>query len=311
MVSWAQPLVPENTVTKFVLYWLPTTSEISCFIVFLWSHWLASFRFPEHTSLCSRGIFVTPQTIILKKKKKTNYCITPPYNGPTVDVGLTGPSEWLSSHLTARLELHSALPLGLWYHLWSPANTAELHTAPIVGPTSLNVELGISAKWQSIFSAGDGGGGDASVPLFFSPQMFTTVIHKGNVLLKRCSRGCVHTDPVFIVLLVHACREKPPPVKNPSITNCLDISLRWASWHFQGSQLPGGEKPSSSCTSFLLAWGFGCSSRISKAGLVDEALPEGIFLSCNVFVSGLLATLCWPALSRCSLPASCALAHVV
>ena len=82
--------------------------------------------------------------------------------------------------------------------------------------------------------------------------------------------------------------------KKPSIINCLDISLRWASWHFQGYWLPRGEKPSSSCTSFLLARDFGCSSRVSKAVLVDTGVPEGIFLSCNVFVfvSGLLATLC-------------------
>lgn len=148
---------------------------------FLLSNWLASFRFPEYSSLCSRGIFVTPQTIILEKKtptkKKTNWCIAPTHNGPSVDAGLTVLGEWLSSHLSACLELHSALPLGLWYHLWSPANTAELHTAPIVGPTSQNVELGISAKQQTI-SAGDGRCGDTSAPLFLPTDVHHSYLQR-------------------------------------------------------------------------------------------------------------------------------------
>lgn len=76
----------------------------------------------------------------------------------------------LTSHSPLGAPLCSAS--GLWYHLWSPANTAELHTAPIVGPTSLNMELGISAKQQSIFSAVDGGGGGASVPLFLPTDIY-------------------------------------------------------------------------------------------------------------------------------------------
>lgn len=138
--------------------------------------------------------------------------------------------------------------------------------------------------------------GDASVPFFFSPQPFTTVIHNGNVLPKCCLRGCVHTD-------CPACpcvKGKAHTYKNLSKINCLDISLQWASWHFQGSWLSGGERPSSSCTGFLLAWGFGYSPHVSKAVLVDKGVPEWLFLSCNglVFVSGLLPTVCWPSLCR-------------
>jgi len=47
------------------------------------------------------------------------------------------------------------------------------------------------------------------VPLFFSPQTFTTVIRKGNALPKVLLTWMCAIGPVFIVLLVHVRREKP------------------------------------------------------------------------------------------------------
>lgn len=80
-----------------------------------------------------------------------------------------------------------------------------------------------------------------------------------------------------------------------SIINCLNVNMKVSKLSFP--RLFRGEKLSP-CTSFLLAQCFGYSSCISKAVLVYGKESEWTFLSHKAFafLSGLLATFCWPAL---------------